>query len=106
MARIALFGIIYILKKKNTCWYNFTNFPVIKNTIKRIAFENGYESSIIFQPLLYANVPSESPSYAPTFFGTEHPLVKGIQICSNEEPFNDNGVFLFLINTMVIACVY
>ena len=54
----------HILKKQNTCWYNFTNFPVIKNTIKRIAFE----SSIIFQPLLYANPPAESPSYAPTFF--------------------------------------
>ena len=27
---------------------NFTNFPVIKNTIKRISFENAYESSIIF----------------------------------------------------------
>ena len=33
-----------------------------------MAFENAYESSIIFQPLLYANVPAESPSYAPTFF--------------------------------------
>ena len=36
--------------------------------IKRIAFENWYESSIIFQPFLYANVPAEPPSYAPTFF--------------------------------------
>ena len=26
------------------------------------------ESSIIFHPFLYANVPAESPSYAPTFF--------------------------------------
>ena len=51
----------YILEK-------FYRFPVIKNTIKRIAFENAYESSIIFQPLLYADVPAESPSYAPTFF--------------------------------------
>ena len=32
-------------------------------------YENAYESSIIFQPFLYANVPAESPSYAPTFFG-------------------------------------
>ena len=47
---------------------NFTNFPVFKNTIKQIAFEYAYESSIIFQPLLYVNVPAESPSYAPTFF--------------------------------------
>ena len=27
----------------------FTHFPVIKNTIKRIAFRNTYETSIIFQ---------------------------------------------------------
>ena len=45
----------------------FFNFPVFKNTIKRKAFENAYESSIIFQPFLYANVPVESPSYASTF---------------------------------------
>ena len=37
---------------------NFINFPVIKNTIKRKAFENAYGSSIIYQPLLYANVPA------------------------------------------------
>ena len=42
-------------------------FPVFMNTIKRIAFENTYESSIIFQPFLYVNVPAEFPSYAPTF---------------------------------------
>ena len=40
---------------------------MFKNTSKRIAFENAYKS-IIFQPFLYANVPAESPSYAPTFF--------------------------------------
>ena len=34
--------------------------PVFKNTIKRIAFENAYESSITFQLFLYANVPSPS----------------------------------------------
>ena len=38
------------------------------NTIKRIAFENAYESSVIVQHLLYTNVPAESPSYGPTFF--------------------------------------
>ena len=43
------------------------NFPVFKCTIKRIAFENAYESSIIFQPFLYAIVPVASPSNAPTF---------------------------------------
>ena len=37
------------------------------NMIKRIAFENVNESSIIFQ-FFYANIPAESPSYAPTFF--------------------------------------
>ena len=45
----------------------FNHFSCIKNTIERIAFENAYELSIIFQPFLYANVPAESPSYAPTF---------------------------------------
>ena len=44
-------------------------FPVIKTTIKLIAFENAHKSSIIFQPFLYNNIPTESPSYAPTFFG-------------------------------------
>ena len=29
------------------------------NTIKRIAFENVYESSIIFQSFAYANIPAE-----------------------------------------------
>ena len=45
----------------------FYQFPVFKNTVlfKRIAFENAYESSsIIFQPVLYANIPAESPFYA------------------------------------------
>ena len=32
------------------------------------AFENAYESYINFQPLLYAKVPTKSPSYAPTIF--------------------------------------
>ena len=45
-------------------------FPVIMNTTKRIAFENVYESSIIFQSYLYANILAESPSFAPTFFFT------------------------------------
>ena len=39
----------------------------MKKTIKRMVFENAYESSIIFQSFLYANIPAESPSYAPTF---------------------------------------
>ena len=50
---------------------SFFNFHVFKNTIKRIAFENAYESSINFQPFLYANVPAESPSKAPTFFSVD-----------------------------------
>ena len=42
-----------------------------------------------------------------TKFGTKHPWVNGIQVCSNEEPFNshkvDNGFFfLLLINIMII----
>ena len=41
----------HIFKKQNTFQSNFTNFPVFKDTIKRIAFENAFESSIIFQRL-------------------------------------------------------
>ena len=44
------------------------NFPVIKNTIKRIAYKNAFESSIIFQSYLYANIPAEFPSYALTMY--------------------------------------
>ena len=50
MDRIALFKSHF--EKTKYILVNFTNFPVIKNTIKRIAYENAYESSIIFQPLL------------------------------------------------------
>ena len=46
----------------------FTHFPIIKNTIKRIAFKNAYDSSIIFQSFLYASIRAESSSYAPAFF--------------------------------------
>ena len=38
----------------------FTNFPVFKNTIIRIAFENAYESSINFQPFYM-------PTFLPNF---------------------------------------
>ena len=50
----------------------FTYFPVIKNTIKRIVFENACESSIIFQSFSYAGNPAESTSYAHTFFVYEN----------------------------------
>ena len=40
-----------------------------------------------------------------TKLGTKHPWVKGIQVCSNEEPFNshkvNNGFFLLLIIVMI-----
>ena len=40
-----------------------------------------------------------------TNLGTKHPWVKGIQVCSNEEPFNshkvNNGFFLLLIKVMI-----
>ena len=52
------------------------------NEIKRIAFENAYESFIIFQPLLYVNVPAESPSYAPTFFQFFLFDVKSLALCA------------------------
>ena len=35
-----------------------------------MAFQNAYESTIIFQSFLFANIPAESMSYAPTFFTT------------------------------------
>ena len=39
----------HILKKQNAFRESFTYFPVIKNTIKWIAFKNAYKSSMIFQ---------------------------------------------------------
>ena len=43
-------------------------------------------------------------------FGTEHPWLKENQVRSNYEPFNshkvNNGLFLLLINIMMIVCVY
>ena len=45
-----------------------------------------------------------------TKFGTKHPWVKGIQVCSNVEPFTshkiNNEFFLLLISIMIIICVY
>ena len=38
-----------------------------------------------------------------------HPLMKGTQVCSNEEPLNSHKVnefFLLLINILIIICVY
>ena len=67
MDHIALFRIIF-LRNKIHFGKIFTNFPVFKNTIKRISFENAYESSGIFQPFSYANVTTKSPSYALTMF--------------------------------------
>ena len=58
-----------ILKKKNTSGKILPIFLYSRILlIKRIAFENAYESSIIFQPFSYANVPAKSLPYAPTFF--------------------------------------
>ena len=48
----------HILKKQDSMKLKFTHFPVIKNTIKRIEFKNTYESSIIFQSLIYASIPA------------------------------------------------
>ena len=45
-----------------------------------------------------------------TKLGTKHRLVKGIEICSNKEPFNsqkeDNGFFLLLINGIIYSYVF
>ena len=57
----------YFEETKYILLISFFKFHVFKNTIERIAFENAYESSIIFQPFLYANMPSN----APTFFSVE-----------------------------------
>ena len=46
-----------------------------------------------------------------TKFGAKHPLVKGIQVCSNEEPFNshkvDNGLFSRLVKLegSLLSCI-
>ena len=55
------------MKKQHTMKLKFTHFPVIKNAIKRISFKNAYKSSIIHQSFLYASIPAEFTSYAPTF---------------------------------------
>ena len=45
-----------------------------------------------------------------TKFGKKHPWLKGIQVCSNKEPFTshiiNNWLFLLLISIMIIICVY
>ena len=46
-----------------------------------------------------------------TKLGTKHPWVKGIQVCSNEEPINSpkiNNVFFSFLNQRydIIICVY
>ena len=57
-----------------------------------MAFENAHESSIIFQPLLYANVPAESPSYAPTFF-SHFTIVKLTLMAKFTPIFNLKSIF-------------
>ena len=52
--------------EKNAMKLKYTHFLVIKNTIKRKEFKIAYESSILFQSFLYASIPAESTSYAPT----------------------------------------
>ena len=57
-----------------------------------------YESIIIFQSFLYASIPAESMSYAPTFFGTKHPWIERIQCCFNggPSPWVDNSKILII----------
>ena len=61
-----------------------------------MALENAYESTIIFYSFLFANIPAESTSYAPTFFsrttgpnstrlGKKHPWVKETQGFTNKD---------------------
>ena len=58
----------HFLKKQNTLREKLNHFPIIKNTIKGIAYKNAFESSKNFHSFLYAIIPAESPSYAPIFF--------------------------------------
>ena len=63
MDRVALFWIIFF-EKQNTLRQNFTNFPGKHEYIQT----NCIRKSIRIINSLYANIPAESPSYAPTFF--------------------------------------
>ena len=70
---------------------------------------NFFKGEIITKKQKYIDEIKKSSSPEPlghlTKLGTKHPRVKGIQVCSNEEPFNfhsDNyGGFLVLINVMI-----
>ena len=48
--------------------WKFAHFPEIKNTIKWVLFENAFESTMSLHFFLFANIPAESMSYAPTSF--------------------------------------
>ena len=54
------------LWKQNAFWKLFTPFPVIKNTIERMAIENAFE--LFFNLFLFVNITAESPAYMATFF--------------------------------------
>ena len=64
----------------------FTHFPVIKNTIKQVAFRNAYKESKVYQSFLYASIPAESTSYAPSFFRSdEKVLITWWNLLNNHE---------------------
>ena len=73
-----------------------------------------FQGEIIYKiaKILWRNLKIISKTTGPisTKPATMHPWTKGIEICSNEELFNchkvDNGVFLLLINIVIIICVY
>ena len=87
----------HIPKKQNAMKLKFTHFPVIKNTIKRIAFKNAFDSSIIFQSFLYASIPAESTSYAPTFFHGSRNTARKIFVFSLLKLLKPNLQILMII---------
>ena len=91
--------LIHILKEQNAMKLKFTLFPVIKNTIKGIAFKNAcirinYNFSVFF----ICQHSCRIYSYAPTFFGTKHPWIERIQCCFNggPSPWVDNSKILII----------
>ena len=116
---------IYILRNQMWLWFvcvsSFSSFPlldliffydfinwftiwVFKVTWVTQALSNNIFFSRTTGPILFR---TDGP--ISTKFSAKHPWVKGIQICSNGEPFNNQkvkkGFFLLSINIKIIICV-
>ena len=57
-----------------------------------------YEIALINEQNLKKKFFSRTTEPISTKSGTMHPWVKGIQVCSNEEPINSHKVFLYSLN--------